>query len=69
MRIIGTIMWISKRDGKGIIITDQGKEFYFDTSVFKAFNSAERKDRVNFILNESIKECLCAKDVNFGWVG
>lgn len=56
----GRIMWISQRDGNGVILADvdgYAIEFYFDTSVFKDFHQAKRKDTVSF-------ECRVLNKVN-----
>jgi len=57
------ILWIDKRDGNGIAKTDDGSEYYFDVSVFKDFQKANRGDLVAFKHNESIKGCLCARNL------
>lgn len=64
MRLFGTILWYSERDGNGIIKDDKGVEFYFDKSVFKGSSMPEKRLNVTFVLNEAIKDCRCAKDVN-----
>lgn len=61
----GKILWKSERDGNGIIITSDKKEFYFDTSVCLGFKSLKSNDLVSFEQNDKIKDCLCAKNVLF----
>lgn len=62
--MIGTILWISKRDGNGILLSEQnGKtyEVYFDTSTFKDFHNASPKQVVSFtpVITGG---CNCARD-------
>ena len=59
----GKILWVSKRDGNGIIVTDDRKEWYFDTSVCPNFKSLKSCDIVTFEHNDKIKDCRCAKNV------
>ena len=62
MRMIGKVLWISERDGNGIIITELGNEYYFDTSVCKDFKDIKRNDTVSFN-NDELSGCLVAKQV------
>ena len=62
MRMIGKVLWISERDGNGIIIADNGNEYYFDTSVCKDFKDIKRNDTVSFSMG-NISNCLVAKQV------
>ena len=62
MRMIGKVLWISQRDGNGIIIDDNGNEYYFDTSVCKEFKDFKRNDIVSFNSDE-LSGCLVAKYV------
>ena len=62
MRMIGKVLWISQRDGNGIIIVDNGNEYYFDTSVCKDFKDIKRNDTVIFNSDE-LSGCLVAKQV------
>lgn len=62
---IGKIMWISQRDGNGVILADVDGytiEFYFDNSVCPDFNKLNRKDQVMFTPNV-INRINCARDV------
>lgn len=63
--MIGQILWISKRDGNGILLAEQNNkqfEVYFDSSTFKDFNNASPKDMVSF--DPAITGgCNCAKNV------
>lgn len=61
----GRVLWFSERDGNGVIITNDGTEFYTDTSVIKTERPLKRNDLVIFEHNESIKHCICAKNVQF----
>ena len=65
MRLAGTVLWWSERDENGIIIDPQGNEFYFDKSVLKLKNGQAVKKNivVTFSLNNTIKDCLCGKDI------
>lgn len=50
---IGTVLWVSEKDGNGIIIDDRTKkELYFDTSVTiggaEAFGALKRRTKVCF---------------------
>lgn len=58
----GKILWISKRDGNGIILLDK-KEVYFDSSVCLNFAILKPNDIVIFEYNDKIKDCICAKNV------
>ena len=62
----GKILWYSERDKNGIIKTSEGVEYYFDISVVKDrkldFKRGE-DNLVTFQLNEKIKDCRCAKNV------
>ena len=62
MRMIGKVLWISERDGNGIIIADNGNEYYFDTSVCRDFKDIKRNDTVSFNMG-NITNCLVAKQV------
>ncbi len=62
MREVGKVLWISERDGNGIIIAANGNEYYFDTSVCRDFKDIKRNDIVNFNNDES-SGCLVAKQV------
>ena len=62
MRMIGKVLWISERDGNGIIIADNGNEYYFDTSVCRDFKDIKRNDTVSFNMG-NISNCLVAKQV------
>lgn len=59
----GKIMWVSQKDGNGVILDEHNNEVYFDRSTFTSFNNCKRGDIVKFNINGKIKECLCAKDV------
>ena len=60
---IGSIMWISDRDGNGIILVQDKIEVYFDSSVFPEFKNAKRKDVVTFNRNAEIPHMNCARDI------
>ena len=62
MKEVGKVLWISQRDGNGIIIADNGNEYYFDTSVCKDFKDIKRNDTVSFN-NDELSGCLVAKQV------
>ena len=62
MRMIGKVLWISERDGNGVIITELGNEYYFDTSVCKDFKDIKRNDIVSFNMG-NLSNCLVAKQV------
>ena len=62
MRLIGKVLWISERDGNGIIIADNGNEYYFDTSVCKDFKDIKRNDTVIFN-SDRLSQILVAKQV------
>ena len=62
MRMIGKVLWISERDGNGIIIADNGNEYYFDTSVCRDFKDIKRNDTVSFN-NDVLGDCIVAKHV------
>ena len=60
----GTILWISERDGNGILLSDidgYSLEVYFDKSVFKDFELAKRGDIVEFTPRVT-GGCNCAYD-------
>jgi cold shock CspA family protein len=63
----GKILWYSEREKHGIIVTNDGTEFYFDISVVngrKMPDFPEYKNAVvTFEMNEKIKDCRCAKNV------
>lgn len=60
----GKILWMRKRDGFGIIKSDDNKEYYFDISTCKQiFNDLQNDDNVLFELNDRIKDCRCAKNL------
>lgn len=61
-RIIGLVLWFSERDGNGIILGIDRNEYYFDVSVTKLKN-LKYGDRVTFIKNDRIKDCICARKV------
>lgn len=65
MELMGRVLWWSERDENGIIVDPQGNEFYFDRSVLKLRprQSIKRKSVVTFNWNNSIQDCLCAKNV------
>lgn len=59
----GKLLWWSDRDENGVIVCDDCFEYYFDRSVLK--NMPKKNVIVNFKINRSITDCLCAKDVFF----
>lgn len=62
----GKIMWISHRDGNGIILADidgYTLELYFDTSVFPEFSKASRNDLVTFT-PRVLDRVNCAREVS-----
>lgn len=65
MKLTGKILWISQRDGNGVIVTEDKKEWYFDSSVAKNFKMISRIENniVTFEHNEKITDCRCAKNV------
>lgn len=65
-RVEGKILWFRDRDGNGIILDDDGNEWYFDVSVIvdpDSISEDEKGLRVSFIHNDKITDCRCAKDV------
>ena len=46
----GKVLWISQRDGNGIILDEHKNEIYFDSSTFKDFDKIKRNDKVEFTL-------------------
>jgi len=66
-KIVGQLLWWSKRDGNGIIKTVNDKEYYFDSSVIskpllKKLNNKE-VILLKFFKNKEIKDCLAACEV------
>jgi hypothetical protein len=60
----GYIMWYSEKEGRGIILDENGRETYFDSSVIKSkLPDDKKKLRVIFEPNLSIKDVRCAKNV------
>lgn len=66
-KIVGKLLWYSKRDGNGIIKTINDREFYFDKSVVtKSLLKLLENNEVKFLKfnkNSKISDCLCACDV------
>jgi len=63
-RLVAKVLWISKRDGNGILITVEGHEIYFDNSVTGHFFSRiKANDYLEFEFNQKITECLCATNI------
>lgn len=62
---IGIVLWWSLREGNGIIIGEDKKEYYFDRSVLsnEISNNIKRMMKVSFLENYKIKDCLCAKEI------
>jgi len=64
-RLDGRILWISKRDGNGIMlaeINNKTYEVYFDKSVFPEFDEAKSNDIVSF--NHVVTGgCNCGRDL------
>jgi len=61
----GKIMWISQRDGNGVLLADVDGytlEFYFDSSVFKDFKGSKRGDKVSFT-PKVLDRINCARDL------
>jgi hypothetical protein len=56
-RITGRVCWYDKRDKFGILIDDNGNEYYFDSVELNS------KERVTFIVNSDIEHVRCAKCV------
>lgn len=65
MELIGRVLWWSERDENGIVVDPSGNEFYFDRSVLqlKGKQTIERNSIVFFEYNHSIKDCLCARNI------
>lgn len=60
----GNILWFSEKRGHGVILGDDNREYYFDSSVWKCPVSDPFRNRlVRFEINNNIKECLCATNV------
>ena len=67
------LLWYDQRDGQGIAVDAKGNEYYIDDSVLQfdktLLNTHNGKgvSRAGLFLtgtiNESIKHCLCAKNV------
>ena len=64
-KLSGRVLWWSERDENGIILDPSENEFYFDRSVLKLKKgqSIKRDSLVVFNENKSIRDCLCARDV------
>ena len=65
MKIVGKVLWWSERDENGIVVDLHGNEFYFDRSVLKLRHRQDVEDGsiVTFEYNKSIKDCICAFNV------
>lgn len=65
MELFGRVLWWSDKDENGIIVDTRGNEFYFDRSVIKLSSGQKitANTIVTFNLSESIKDCLCARNV------
>ena len=64
-KLTGTILWISKRDGNGILLAkydNKEYEIYFDKSVFLDFEIAKPKDNVYFSYVKT-GGCNCGRDL------
>lgn len=60
----GTILWYCERDKNGIILGEDNKEYYFDSSVWKTKTiEPARKYLVVFDISDKINDCLCAREV------
>jgi len=59
--LFGKVLWVSEKDGNGIIVDPIGNEFYFDISVVDGRHLPGRGDNVSFIQSSSIARC--ARDV------
>ena len=59
----GIVLWYSKRDQHGIIVADNGSEFYFDVSVLHGRVELDKRSNVTFEHNTNIPDCRCAKNV------
>lgn len=62
MQLTGRILWYCERDGNGIILTPDNKEWYFDSSVLK-FTYTRNATLVTFDHNTKISDCRCACNV------
>lgn len=60
MKYTGVVIWFDKKDGNGIIRTEDKREWYTDTSVSPVL---ERGQTVSFEENKKIKDCRCAMNV------
>ena len=55
----GTILWISERNGNGILKVGHSEtEVYFDRSVIKNFNDLKRGDYCSVIMELLEPDCL-----------
>ena len=56
-------LWWNNRDKFGVIEDSSGNEYYFDASVIEKTcrNKISRDTPVEFQINESIEDTLCAK--------
>ena len=61
--ITGNIMWFSEKDGNGIILGDDNREYYFDTSVWKCPVSNPFSDRLVRFETRVLTGCNCAYNV------
>lgn len=59
----GTVLWWSDRDKNGIIIDNQGNEYYFDKSTWKGIVEPVRKQLLKFTPNKLSCGTLVAKEV------
>lgn len=61
----GKVLWWSKREGHGIMVTsDVNHEVYFDSSVLKDKGYTPKSgDLLEFQFNTSVLDCACGKNV------
>jgi cold shock CspA family protein len=54
------VLWWSDRDGNGVIVDQNGLEYYVDISATPSRTHLLRNSTVAFKVNESITGCRCA---------
>lgn len=61
--IKGKVLWFRERDGFGIILSGDKKEFYVDISVTPDHQNLKPEQIVFFEHNKKIKDCRCAHKI------
>jgi hypothetical protein len=66
MQLVGKVLWWDGRDREGVIVDSNGREVYFNSSVFPDFNKHKNIEGkfVWFTLNKSVPHLTCAKSVS-----